>query len=206
MARLSDRTTLVADGAGNALLAADTDGTVDWVAVFTPPLDENGEWRFFRPAEDAPEVDCYVQPVPTSVAVGPDGAYYVGELTGTPAVPGWSRVWRVAPGSRNVVCPSADCRAVVSGLTSVIDVAFGPDDRLYVVEMDRNGWLGAVIGQGTGGAIKRCDVDAGTCDLVEETNLPLTAITFDPFGQLWVAENENLFGTGDATVRRVTLP
>jgi hypothetical protein len=104
------------------------------------------------------------------------------------------------------VCPSADCRAVVSGLTSVIDVAFGPDDRLYVVEMDRNGWLGAVIGQGTGGAIKRCDVDAGTCDLVEETNLPLTAITFDPFGQLWVAENENLFGTGDATVRRVTLP
>jgi hypothetical protein len=206
VARLSERTTLVADGAGNSLLAADTDGTVDWVAVFTPPLDENGEWRFFRPAEETPEIDCYVQPVPTAVAVGPDGAYYVGELTGTPAVPGWSRVWRVAPGARNVLCPSEDCQVVLSGLTSVIDVAFGPDDRLYVVEIDQNGWLGAVIGQGLGGTIRRCDVDAGTCDLVEAVDVPLTAITFDPSGQLWVAENENLLGTGTATVRRVPLP
>jgi hypothetical protein len=130
----------------------------------------------------------------------------VGELTGTPAVPGWSRIWRIAPDARNVICPSAHCEVVVSGLTSVIDVTFGPDDRLYVVEMDRNGWLGAVIGQGIGGAVKRCDVEAGTCGLVEETDAPLTAITFDLSGQLWVVENENLFGTGEATVRRVTLP
>jgi len=40
--------------------------------------------------------DLYARPlsaaprrlVPTSVAVGPDGAYYVGELTGFPVVPG----------------------------------------------------------------------------------------------------------------------
>jgi hypothetical protein len=206
MAQLSARTTLVADGAGNALLAADADGTVDWVAVFEPPVDENGNWRFFRPAEGAPDVDCYVQPVPTSVAVGPDGAYYVGELTGTPAVPGWSRIWRIAPDARNVVCPSADCQVVVSGLTSVIDVAFGPDGQLYVVELDKNGWLGAVIGQGAGGTIKRCNVGAGTCEQVEATDVPLSAIAFDSSDQLWVVENENLFGTGEAIVRRVTIP
>ena len=45
-----------------------------------------------------------VQPVATSVAIGPDGAYYVGELKGFPAPTGESRVWRIEPGSRNVRC------------------------------------------------------------------------------------------------------
>lgn len=202
---ISDLTTLVADAAGNTLLSASIGGDVDWIAVFEPPVDEQGEWRFFRPAENAPEIDCHVQPVPTAVAVGPDGAYYVGELTGTPAVPGWSRVWRIEPGASNVVCPSDFCRVAIEGLTSVIDVAFGPDGQLYVVEMDRAGWLSLIVGGSLGGAIKRCDVDSGTCETVEETERPLMAIAFDPFGQLWVAENEGI-GPGVGMVRTVSMP
>ena len=50
----------------------------------------------------------------TSIAVGPDGAYYAGELKGFPGTPGHPRVWRIEPGTRHTVCPSAECVAVVT--------------------------------------------------------------------------------------------
>ena len=45
-----------------------------------------------------------VQSVPTSVIVGPDGALYVGELTGVPFRAGTARVWRVAAGRTTRAC------------------------------------------------------------------------------------------------------
>ena len=40
------------------------------------------------------------QPVATSIAVGPDGAFFVGELQGFPAPTGASRVWRIEADAR----------------------------------------------------------------------------------------------------------
>lgn len=199
---LSGSKVLVADAAGNTLLSASKNGTVDWVAIFTPPVDENGDYRFLKTAENDPSIDCYVQPVPTSADVGPDGAYYVGELTGAPATPGWSRIWRVEGGTQNVTCPSGDCDVVVDGLTSVIDLEFGPDGYLYVVEYDENGWLAATaLGSAAGGAVKRCNVEVGTCEVVE-SGLPFpSAITFDKRGKLWLLEN-NIIAP---VVRRVEM-
>lgn len=198
---LSGSDVLVADAAGNTLLRATTRGELDWVAVFTPPVDETGDPRVLFPLDT--DTDCFVQPVPTSVAVAEDGALYVGELTGAPAVPGWSRVWRIEPGASNVVCPSDECREIISGLTSVIDLAFGPDGRLYVVEMDRNGWLGGLIlGDPAGGTIQSCDVDTGTCETVAEDLLFPGAITFDKRGNLWLLENS----IGTPVVRRLDFP
>jgi hypothetical protein len=196
---------LVADAAGNTLLSARTNGRIDWVAVFTPPVAdgssslEPADWMPLFALADG--TDCYVQPVPTSVAIGPDGATYVGELTGVPATPGLSRVWRIAPGARNVVCPSAACQVVVSGLTSVMDVEFGPDGHLYVVEYDANGWLAAVTGGGAGGTVKRCHVGTGHCDLIAGGLALPGAITFDRSGTLWLLEN-----TFAPTVRTLALP
>ena len=209
LAALSGNEVLVADGAGNTLLAGNTSEDVDWVAVFTPPVDENGDWRVLFPLND--DTSCYVQPVPTSVTIGPNGAYYVGELTGvTPAILGGeaasplARVWRIAPGARNVTCPSDECQEVVSGLISVIDVAFGPDGELYVVEFDKNGWFAATTGGApAGGTVKRCEVDTGDCTLVEDADVPLGAITFDRWDQMWVLENTD---ADVATVRRVDVP
>jgi len=218
LARLTGGTVLVADAAGNTVLSARTNGEVDWVAVLTPPTpagsssSDPSDWLVQFPLDA--DTDCYVQPVPTSVAVGPDGAYYVGELTGVTleeltggTTTGLSRVWRIASGSRNVVCPSAECEQVLSGFTSIIDVAFGPDGRLYVVEYDENGWWGAtVVGAPAGGTISACDVDGGSCEIVA-ANLGLpSAITFDTWGDLWVLENNiglPFVGTGAPTVRRL---
>ena len=197
LTRLSGSEALIADAAGNTLLIAKVNGNVEWVALFTPATadgsgsDQPEDW-LVGPAVGGADV-CYLQPVPTSVAIGPDGAYYVGELTGAAAdpadMPGLSRVWRIEPGVRNVLCPSSECRVVISGLTSVIDVAFGPDQLLYVLEYDQNGWLAALSGNPAGGAVKSCSVNTGACSLVEgELELP-GAITFDRWGNLWLLES-----------------
>lgn len=177
---------LVADAAGNDILIVDQRGRVDWVAVLTPQP---------NPLPFGPPT---IQPVATSVAVGPDGAYYAGELTGFPSPTGMSRVWRIAPGSRHVLCPSNACTLVAGGFTSIMDLAFGPDGRLYVVEFDKAGWF-AVEGAGGepvgGGRVSACRVTTGACTVIASgLSLP-TAVTVDKSGQVWVAENTSLGGT-----------
>ncbi|MFP3915839.1 MAG: ScyD/ScyE family protein, partial [Actinomycetota bacterium] len=219
---LSGGSALVADAAGNTLLSATTAGRVDWAALFTPPVDANGDWlvRFHQDTSDGP-IPCYVQPVPTSVAIAPDGDYYVGTLTGSTADPGanlhdpaddipgvdargLSAVWRVDSGARHAVCSEdgsgPGCTKAIAGLTSVIDVAFGPDGSLYVLEYDANGWW-AAFGPGgpAGSRLLRCDpaVDQHRdhCDVVageSELLLFAGAITFDKSGDLWILEGNVL--------------
>jgi hypothetical protein len=70
------------------------------------------------------------QSVPTSIALGPDGAYYVGELAESSGK-GKARVWRV---------PAEGGTATVyrSGFTTISGVAFGPDGSLFVTEFALN--------------------------------------------------------------------
>ncbi|MFW6193529.1 MAG: ScyD/ScyE family protein [Gemmatimonadota bacterium] len=200
LAAVSGSTVLLADAAGNTLLRVGKDGDVELVALFTPPADGGGasddptDWLEF-PFEPADDGFCFVQPVPNSVAVGPDGGIYVGELTGVGAL-GVSRVWRIAPGATDVVCPSADCTVAFSDFTSIIDLAFGPDGDLHVVEYDEAGWLTSVgVGTPEGGTVNRCDVEAGSCEIatigdevLEELTFP-AALTFDRTGGAWLLEN-----------------
>ncbi len=159
LARMQGGKTLIADAAGNDLLVADEKGTVDWVASF--------------PTQGG------IQSVPTSVAIGPDGAYYVGELTGFPAPLGLSRVWRVEPGSRHVRCGvSAACSVAVSARTSIIDLAFGPDSKLYVAQLEDTGWPAVEGGAGVGGSVHACNVETGACQTVVSGIPMLTSIAF----------------------------
>lgn len=63
---------------------------------------------------------------PDTVVQGPDGAFYVGELTSYPYYAGSADVWRVVPGQAPTV--------YASGLSKVIDIAFDPQGRLLVLE------------------------------------------------------------------------
>lgn len=207
---------VIADAAGNTVLSATTTGDIDWLAIMTPPLNENGDWMVRWETEDESEntIPCYVQPVPTGVAVDKDGYIYVSELTGNlveiedlenPQPPvGLSRVWKIAPGATNVVCdqinPSGDCELLIDGLTSVIDLEIGPDGLLYVVEYDKNSWFAAIgFIEPKGGAISAYELN-GTLQHV--INAPLSfpsAVAFDKDGGLWVLENNLL--TGNSIVR-----
>lgn len=198
----------VADAAGNSLLSVRLNGRINTKAVFTPPLDNQGNYLFLKNAESDENIDCYVQPVPTSVAFDRRGNAYVGELTGSlenfgnPL--GLSRVWKIKRGANNVVCselaPSSDCELLIDGLTSVIDVEIGPDGKLYVVEYDKNSWFAAIgFAEPAGGSIKACDTNTGQCDVVADDLVFPSAITFDRWDGLWVLEN-NLAAP---TVRRL---
>lgn len=115
------RTRLVADASANDLVAVGRNGQVRTVAVFRNRLvDFQGQ-------------EIPMEPVPTTVVRGPDGAYYVGQLTGFPFPVGGARVYRVVPGER----PEVYRR----GFTNIADIAFGHDGSLYVLEMAHNSFL-----------------------------------------------------------------
>lgn len=212
VAAASGGTAIVGDAAGNVVYRVTQSGDIEVVAVFTPATEDGSgsldaeDWLAHPEViddEDNVVEPCFVQPVPNSVAVGPDGAIYAGELTGLAdgapfgAPTGVSRVWRIEPGTTDAVCPSDDCQVVLNGFTSVIDMAFGPEGDLYVVEYDENGWLSVVVPAipTAGGTVNRCDLDTGTCEVAEiggETLEGLTtpaALTFDKRGGAWLLEN-----------------
>jgi hypothetical protein len=99
---------IVTDAGGNALLRVAANGEVSTVAVF--------------PSRPVRSTDS----VPTSVVIGPDSAYYVGELTGVPFATGAANIYRVVPGAAPAV--------YLTGFKTIMDIAFGPDGSLYVVE------------------------------------------------------------------------
>ena len=207
LARLSRNKVLVADAAGNDILVVDKKGKVDWVAslpqhdVPTQPVKDLVGCP--TPADPSlaeicglPEI-MNADPVATTVAVGPDGAIYAGELTGDPGTPGFSRVWRIEPDARHVRCGTDDdeCTLVdTPPFTSIIDINFGEDGTAYVVEFDENSWLSIFFGLGAGGTMNACrssdhdddgddDSDNGgvtwTCEEVA-TGLPTpTAVALD---------------------------
>jgi len=65
------------------------------------------------------------QAVPTSIARGPDGAYYVGELA-EGAGNRKARVHRIVPGEKPTVH--------ATGFTAITGLAFGPDGSMYVTQ------------------------------------------------------------------------
>jgi streptogramin lyase len=137
VAALSKGGSLVVDAGGNSLLKVNRRGTIRTVAVFP------GTPRAMPTLSCTPPAGAGLPPagtpipsqaVPTSVVVGPDGAYYVGELTGFPFTPETASVYRVDPKTRAVT-------TYASGFTNVVDIAFGPDRSLYVLEITRDGLL-----------------------------------------------------------------
>jgi sugar lactone lactonase YvrE len=66
-------------------------------------------------------------PVPTGMAIAPDGGVYVGFLTAIPFPNASSKVIHVAP--------DGTVTDYLTGLTAVTDIAIGPDGALYVSEM-----------------------------------------------------------------------
>ncbi|WP_162602248.1 ScyD/ScyE family protein [Nocardioides daejeonensis] len=113
---------VVTDSGANALVTVAPSGRVRTLAVFdspgTAPLP-------FPPFDEVP-----MQAVPTSVVRGPDGAWYVSELTGFPFAPGASRIHRVTASGHSSVW--------ATGLTNVTDLAWR-HGRLYAVQLSDAG-------------------------------------------------------------------
>jgi sugar lactone lactonase YvrE len=163
----------VADAAGNDLLWVGPTGAVDVLAVFPTETETT--------ASGSPVV---AQSVPTSVAVGPDGALYVGELTGAPFKVGAARVWRVVPGRAPVV--------YASGFTNISAIAFDRTGRLLVLEIDR---LGLSDANG-GGELIRLDADRRETVLVSQGLTSPTGVAVAADGSIYISNYGSSPSTG----------
>lgn len=111
--------TLYTDAGGNSLNAIAANGSISNLAVFPNRTVPFG----------APGATVSMQAVPTTVTTGPDGALYVGQLTGFPFPAGGARVYRVPANGGTPTIYAQD-----QHLTKIIDIAFGKDGSLYVLE------------------------------------------------------------------------
>jgi hypothetical protein len=135
----------VADAGGNTVLRASEDGSIDVVSIFpsNPPGPDG------------------INAVPTGVVRGPDGALYVSQLTGFPFLVGTAKVFRVDP-------RTGAFTTYASGFTNAMDLDFGRDGTLYVLEIARNGLLSGDPNGGLwavppgGGSSQRIELPAGT--------------------------------------------
>ncbi len=167
---------LAVDAGGNSLLSVDDAGVPSLVAVFPESMAE------FPPHSGSM---MPVQPVPTSVVVGPDGAYYVSELTGFPFPVGGAVVWRVEPGK--------DPQVYAEGFTNILDLAFDDDGNLYVLEMAANGLLS---GDPTG-AITRIAPGGQRTHIAGQGLIMPTDMTIGPDGALYVVNISVSPATGE---------
>jgi hypothetical protein len=207
---LGSHAAVVADAGGNDLLHVWRTGKVALAAVFPTTLASTANLKSLAgcPGSNAPfcalPPELPTEPVPTSVALDERGYLYVGELRGFPAPTNQSSVWRVAPDSRGVQCgASPKCVKVFDGgFSSIIDLAFGPDGLLYVVELDEGAWAALeIFGTPKGGTINQCNVKTGYCRTVAD-KLPITtAIAFDRRGALWATQNALLPNAGVTKIK-----
>ena len=101
---------IIADAGANALIERAANGRTRTLAVL-PAAQPGGR-----------------DPVPTSVAEGPDGALYVSQLTGFPFWRGTSSIFRLAS-------DGSSAEVYSSGFTAVVDLAVADDFTLYVLEI-----------------------------------------------------------------------
>ena len=109
----------VVDPSANALLRVDVNGRTSLLATF--PL--------LQPPSDTlcPLKGVVAGSVPNSVAVGPDGAFYVGEHTGFPFYAGSAKVYRVQP--------DAEPTVFLRGFSAINGLAFdATGENLYVLQ------------------------------------------------------------------------
>jgi hypothetical protein len=157
---------LVADAGANDVLDVTVAGAVSTLAVL--PSRSN-------PLPFGPPT---FQAVPTSIAVGPDDAYYIGQLTGFPFPPGAANVYRFDPATDELT-------VAYTGFTNISDLTFDEDGNLYVLQLTTNG-LASSSGPGPGALIK---IDPATGDRTTIASAGLTfpgSVVAGPKGSLFV--------------------
>ena len=169
----------VTDAGSNTLLNVDSNGTVSLIAAFPP--------RFIGPPPP------FSDSVPTGVVVGPDGNFYVTELTGFPFTQGAARILRVTPGGTVSVA--------YSGFTNLSDLAFGADGTLYALELDSNG----LATPGVGGALIRINADGSKTTLFNQGLVFATGLAIGGDGAFYVSRFGNQAGTGEV-LRIAAIP
>ncbi|HMJ37113.1 MAG TPA: ScyD/ScyE family protein [Baekduia sp.] len=166
---------IVADAGGNSLLKAGRDGRIEVLSIF-------GNRNVKDPFGSG---EIPMQAVPTGVVKGPDGDYFMSQLTGFPFPVGGANVYRV---DRH----SGEAQVFASGFTNIMDLAFDDHGTLWVLEIDHDSLL-TPIGPSSDGAIFSVDENG------DKTQLDLPKGTLTNPGGITVGEDGALYVTNKAT-------
>ena len=169
------------DAGGNALLslgpAGDRGTGVATLAVFPDVL---------APHPFTPTIMIPMNAVPTGVTTNADSNHLVGQLTGFPFPDGGANVFEIVAGSPVTM---------ETGFTNILDIDYGADGSIYVLEMDDNGLLAP---DGTG-VVTRIHPD-GFREVLASTGLVVpTGMALGPDGAVYVSN----FGPAPAGVGQV---
>jgi DNA-binding beta-propeller fold protein YncE len=181
---------IVADAGANDLLEVSPKGRVSVLAVF-PNRDVEPSPILGFPPGTLISMDA----VPNTVAIGPDGNYYVGQLAGFPFPVNDSNVYRV-PASGG----TAEVHA--AAFTAIIDVAFGPDGSMYVLEIAKNGLLEAFINGDWTGALIRVAPNGTRTEIASTGLFAPGGVAIGNDGAIYVTNNCILSVSGE--VVRIT--
>ncbi len=162
---------LVADAGANDFLQATSAGVVSTLAVL--PAKPN-------PLPFGPPV---YQSVPTSITVGPDGAYYIGQLTGFPFPSGAANVFRFDPATLALT-------EAYTGFTNIIDITFDAAGMLYVLQVSSNG-LASPLGPGSGVLLKINPTTGERTTIASDGLMFPGAVVAGPDGALYVTNRSN---------------
>jgi hypothetical protein len=165
---------IVADAAGNDVLRVSRGGAISVLAVFPQ-----------RTVLDPGGTSVLMDPVPTSVAVGPDGALYIAELTGAPFPVGGARIYRLVPGGMPEV--------YADGFTNVIDLAFARDGSLLVLEMAKN----SLASGDPAGALIRLAPDGSRETVLDDGLVSPAAVVVGRDGAIYISNHGQEAGEGE---------
>ena len=174
---IQDSTAFVIDAGGNDLFSLNTDGsdltleTVFPARTTTDPI--TGE-------------EVTYQSVPTAVAIGPDGAFYVSQLTGFPFLEGAANIYRIdANGVPEVYA---------DGFTNVVDLAFDRSGGLFVLEYDADG---ISSGNSTGALVYLPPEGNTRFTITSDDLITPTGLAIGPDNDIYISNKGFIAGEGE---------
>ncbi len=175
---------IVADAGGNSLLKVTLDGKISTLAVFG-----NRQVTAPKALKMPPGASMPMEPVPDSVTRGPDGAYYVGQLTGFPFPPGAARIYRVVPDKAPTV--------YAEGFTNIIGLTFDANGNLYVLEIVKDGLMFAEQGGSMTGRLVKITPDGLRTTVMTDGLVAPGGITMGRDGAVYVTNYSVFSGKGE---------
>jgi DNA-binding beta-propeller fold protein YncE len=145
-----------------------------------------------------------ISSVPTAVAVGPDGNFFVGFLTGDPFAPGAAKVLKITLAEER-----SEPTLVADNLTQVTGLAFDADGSLYIAQLSDASILELEVCQTTppvNGSIIKVDQD-GQKEVIGQFPYPNDIAVDKNTGAVYVVVNSILPASiGGGSIVMLTKP